>query len=149
MKLPISSAGFGKRIVIRPQVSKTLVLLIVSVHAAALVLLFFIGLDGWILVALAALVLYNLVVHSSPAVLNKYSLSLQQGRPLLIETDTPGWQEVELVSTFMCDWMLLITVRERADYKQKITLIYARDSMAAITYRQIRTYLNQYSQSIK
>ena len=110
-------------------------------------LLFFIGLDRWLLLGLAALVLYNLVVHSSPAVLNKYSLSLQQGGPLLIETDTSGWQEAELVSTFMCNWLLLITVRERADYKQKITLIYARDSMAAFPFRQLRIYLNQYSQS--
>lgn len=112
-------------------------------------LLFFIGLDGWLLVSLAAFVLYNLVVNGSTVMLNKYSLSLQQGEPLLIETDTPGWQEAKLLSTFICDWMLLITVRDRAGYREKVTLIYAKDSMADFPFRQLRIYLNQYSQSIQ
>lgn len=142
LKLPISSVGFGKRIVIRPQASKTLIMVLAGIHTTALSLLFFIELNAWLLICLAAFVLYNLVFHSSSAVLNKNALSLQQGRSLYIETATRGWQEVELVSSFICNWLLVITVRVRSGVKQQFIMIYAKDSMPSYPFRQLRVYLN-------
>ena len=145
MKSPISSTGFGRRILIRPQISKILVLLVAGIHAAALMLLFFIEVDTWVVVSLSALIIYNLFFYSSPAVFNRVSLGLGQGRPMLIETDTQGWQEVELLSSFKCDWLLVMTVRRRTGVKEELTLLYAKDSMASSPFRQLRVYLNQHN----
>ena len=145
MKSSISSTGYGRRIVIAPGVSKILLILITSLHVAVLVLLFFIDLDSWQLLGLACLISINLMLYCIAALFNYHVISFQTGKPILLQTGTRSWQEVELVESFQASFLIILKVRTLARTKRRYSLVYAVDSMASKPFRQLRAYLRLYN----
>jgi len=144
MKSIISSPECGKRIVIRPARSQFLLLLISSLHAVALLLLFFIDLNFPLLLIFAVLIVLSLrqliILEKS----NTHGLSLQQGESLLFQCDeTSDWQEADVLESFVSCWLIVLRIRTLLDSKQH-SLVYATDSINALSFRRLVVYLNQH-----
>ena len=142
MKSITSSPECGKRIVIRPARSRFLLLLIFSLHAASLLLLFFIDLNFMLLLVVAGLIVFSLrqFIISENAI--THGLSLQQGESLLFQNDeSSDWQEAEVLESFVSRWLIALRIRTLLDSKQH-SLLYATDSINSLSYRRLVVYLN-------
>jgi len=144
MKSIISSPECGKRIVIRPARSQFLLLLISSLHAVALLLLFFIDLNFLLLLIFAVLIVFSLrqLIISEKSI--THGLSLQQGESLLFQNDeTSDWQEADVLESFVSRWLIVLRIRTLLDSKQH-SLVYATDSINSLSFRRLVVYLNQH-----
>ena len=92
--------NYGKRIVIKPARSRFIVILITVLHAAAIVLLFFVDLNAWLLLAVASLVSFHLYRYFITENLSVYCLSLQQGESMLMKINHGSWYQIDIVESF-------------------------------------------------
>lgn len=137
---------YGNRIVIRPTRSRLIITIISTLHAGALFLLFFTALDFWILITLAGLILFNLQRTFIFLNLRHYSLSLQLGETLLLQRNNDAWNEIDVIESFVTNWLIVLRVRTLGDSKLH-ALVYAVDSMNRYSFRQLRIYLNHFNVS--
>lgn len=148
MKSIISSPECGKRIVIRPARSRFLLLLITSLHAAALLLLFFIDLNFLLLLIPGVLIVFSMrqFILSGKAI--THGLSLQQGESLLFQNDeSSDWQEAEVLESFVSRWLIALRIRTLLDSKQH-SLLYATDSINSLSFRRLVVYLNYFESDV-
>ena len=144
MKSQELSIGLGKRIVIKPVRSQLIIILITALHLGALSLLLFIDLNIWLLIGLAGLVLANLnkgFIFSNSC---SHCLSLQLGEVLLLRINENSWHEIDVVESFVTNWLIVLRVRTLRDSKL-YSLVYAVDSMNRYSFRQLRIYLNHFN----
>jgi len=116
-------------------------LLIFSLHAAALLLLFFIDLNFMLLLVVAGLIVFSLrqFIISENAI--THGLSLQQGESLLFQNDeSSDWQEAEVLESFVSRWLIVLRIRVLLDSKQH-SLLYATDSINRLSFRRLVVYL--------
>ncbi len=142
MKLIKSLPECGKRIVICPARSRILLLLISSLHTAALLLLFVIKLNVLLLLILAILIVFSL---RQLIILEKsitHGLSLQQGESLLFQKDEiSDWQEADVLESFVCRWLIVLKIRTLLDSKQ-YSMVIAADSIDVLLFRRLCAFLN-------
>ena len=143
MKSQGLSTEYGKRIVIRPAKSRITFILITTLHAGALFLLFFTALDLWLLITFAGLILLNLQRIFIYANCRLYSLSLQLDKKLLLQSNDGSWNEIDVIESFVTNWLIVLRVRTLRDSKLH-SLVYAVDSMNRYSFRQLRIYLNHF-----
>ena len=143
MKSKTSLSGYGKRIVIRPDLSPALYAVTFSFHLAALVLLFFADSDWWILLVPAGLIVLNVRHYVSSENQVVHNLSLQQGGPLLLQKNCMSvWQGIAVTESFVTSWIIVLTVKSLIDSK-RYTLVYAADAISKYSYRHLVIYVNQ------
>jgi predicted neutral ceramidase superfamily lipid hydrolase len=136
--------NYGKRIVIKPARSRFIVILITALHAAAIVLLFFVDLNAWLLLAVASLVSFHLYRYFITGNLSVYCLSLQQGESMLMKINHGSWYQIDIVESFVTNWLIVLRVRTLNDSRLH-SLVYAADSMNSYSFRQLRIYLNHFN----
>ena len=133
----------GKRIVVRPVRSRILITLVSSLHALAITLLFFTGLDTGLLIVIAGLVLVNLRRSSIFSSSCNHCLSFQLGGSLLLQTHDSKWHETDMLESFVTNWLIVIRVRSLKNLCQH-SLVYSADSMSSCSFRHLRIYLNHF-----
>ena len=142
MKLQISSAECGKRIVIRPARSRFILLLMFGLHSAALLQLFYIDLNFLLLLLFGGLLGLSLRQSLISANSVTHGLSLQLGELLLFQNDdSPDWQQVDVIESFVSRWLIVLKIRTLLDSKQ-YSLVYATDSISRLSFRRLVVYLN-------
>jgi hypothetical protein len=109
-----------------------------------LFLLFFTALDFWLLITLAGLILFNLQRIFTYVNFHLYSLSLQLGEKLLLQRNNGSWNEIDVIESFVTNWLIVLRVRTLRDSKLH-ALVYAVDSMNRYSFRQLRIYLNHFN----
>ena len=143
MTLQTSLTGCGKRIIIKPVKSRLVLTLVCCVHSAALLLLLLVDLNSWLLLAIAALIIFNLYSYLGGLPALGRDLSLQYGKALLVQMASNSWQEVEVKECFITSWLIVLRVRTLNDTKLH-SLVYAVDSMDRQSFRRLRAYLNHF-----
>ena len=144
MKSQELSVESGKRIVISTDRSKFIITLITALHVGAISLLFFVDLSAWLLLAVALLILLHLYHYFTFKNLSAHSLSWQPGESMLLKINHSSWHEIDLVDSFVTNWMIVLRVRTLNDSRLH-SLVYAADSMNSYSFRQLRIYLNYYN----
>ena len=143
MKSGTSLADYGRRIVIKPGSSHTLILLITTAHVLALLLLYFVDINTWLLLSIAGLIVFNLFRYIVDENRINNLLSLQPGGPLLLKNNRyTGWQNVAVTESFVTHWIIVLRVRALIDSK-KYSLIYVADSINNLSHRHLAIYLNR------
>ena len=133
--------GCGRRTVIKSVRSRILISLIATISLAAILLLYYVDLDAWLLHIVAVFVLFNLRQHIVAENQGTSFLSLQQGGQLLFKNSRhPGWQDVAITESFVTHWIIVLTLRSLVDSK-KYSLVYAVDSTNRLSYRRLVIYL--------
>lgn len=133
--------GCGRRTVIKSGRSRILISLIATISLAAILLLYYVDLDAWLLYMVAIFVLFNLRQHIVAENQDTSFLSLQQGGPLLFKNSRhPGWQDVAITESFVTRWIIVLSLRSLVDSK-KYSLVYAVDSTNRLSYRRLVIYL--------
>ena len=142
MKLLISSAEYGNRIVICPARSRFILLLICGLHAVALLLLFYIDLNFLFLLLLGGLLGLSLRQSIISGNSITHGLSLQLGESLLFQNDdSSDWQQADVLESFVSRWLIVIKIETLLDSKQH-ALVYAADSISRLSFRRLVVYLN-------
>jgi len=134
--------GCGRRTVIKPVRSRILISLITTIYLSAILLLYFVDLDGWLHFAGAVFLLIMLRKHLAVEKNNTHSLSLQQGGPLLLKDSSyPGWHDVVITESFVTSWVIILRLKSLIDSK-KTSVVYASDSLNSLSYRHLVIYIN-------
>ncbi len=142
MKSIISSPECGSRVVIHPTRSRLLIRLVFCLHMAAFLLLFFVELNLLLLLIIALLISFSLRQYFISERSISYGLSLQQGEPLLFQNnESSGWQEADVLESFVSRWLIVLKIRTLPDSKQH-SLLYAADSVSSLSFRRLVVYLN-------
>ena len=147
MKSQELSTESGKRIVISTDRSKFIITLITAIHVGAISLLFFVDLSAWLLLAVALLILLHLFSNFTFNKSSTHSLSFQAGESMLLKMNHSSWREIDIVESFVTNWMVVLRVRTLSDSRLH-SLVYAADSMNCYSFRQLRIYLNYYNAAL-
>jgi hypothetical protein len=120
-------------------------LLICGLHSAALLLLFYINLHFLLLLLFGGLLGLSLRQSIISGISFTHGLSLQLGEPLLFQNDdSPDWQQVDVIESFVSRWLIVIKIETLLDSKQH-ALVYAVDSISHLSFRRLVVYINNLS----
>ena len=134
----------GKRIVISPTRSRFIIIFTSALHLVALVLLFFLDLNFYLLLTLAVMILLNLY-HAlvSPNSI-RHKLSLLPGELIYLQIKGGSWQEADVIESFVTNRLIVLRLKTLKNSKLH-SFLYAFDSLNEFSFRQLRIYLNNYS----
>ncbi|MCK5359711.1 MAG: hypothetical protein KAJ95_03750 [Gammaproteobacteria bacterium] len=133
----------GKRIVISPTSSRFILLFISALHLLALALLFFIDLNVYLLLILAAMIMLNL--YQALLYINSihHCLSLLPGELMYCRIKGGSWQQVDVIESFVTNRLIVLRLKTLRHSKLQ-SFVYAFDSLNEYSFRQLRLHLNHY-----
>jgi hypothetical protein len=138
------SAGYGKRIVISPTRSRFIIIFISALHLVALALLFFLDLNGFLLMILGGMIMLNLyqaLIFSNSI---SHCLSLLPGELVYIRIKGGSWQEADVIESFVTNRLIVLRLKTLNNSKLH-SFLYAFDSLNDFSFRHLRIYLNHCS----